>query len=217
MGNSNTKKLKRISEQTLLVTVDIGKVKHTGYYRFPDGADGKTFEFCSSRKGFEEMWQRVFDAKRSRNLTDVVVGFESTGPYAEPLLHFLRMRNARLVQVNPLHTKRLKELEGNSPNKTDQKDPKVIADIVELGHALTVIIPEGTLSGTAQVDTGQGKKHTEDEYAYESASGFGFSYFSRVHDGYERYNHKKRSVYFEKLSSASGCCGRGCRASDEDT
>src|SRR4030066_1483616 len=146
MRNSNTKKLKRISEQTLLVTVDMGKVKHTGYCRFPDGTDGKTFEFCNSRRGFEEMWQQVCRAKRFRNLTEVVVGFESTGPYAEPLLHFLRRHDVRLVQVNPLHTKRLKELQGNSPNKTDQKDPKIIADIIELGHALTVIIPEGTVA-----------------------------------------------------------------------
>jgi transposase len=146
MRNSNTKKLKRISEETLLVTVDVGKVKHTGYYRFPDGTDGKTFEFCNSRRGFEEMWQQVCRAKRFRNLTEVVVGFESTGPYAEPLLHFLRRHDVRLVQVNPLHTKRLKELQGNSPNKTDQKDPKVIADIIELGHALTVIIPEGAVA-----------------------------------------------------------------------
>lgn len=48
-----------------------------------------------------------------------------------------------MVQVNPMHTKRLKELQGNSPNKTDRKDPKVIADIITLGHALTVVIPEG--------------------------------------------------------------------------
>jgi hypothetical protein len=48
------------------------------------------------------------------------------------------------IEVNPLHTKRLKELQGNSPCKTDHKDPKVIADIIELGHALTVVIPEGT-------------------------------------------------------------------------
>lgn len=144
MRNGNTKKIKRISEETLLVTVDMGKVKHTGYYRFPDGAEGKIFEFSNSRNGFEDMWQRVCEAKKSRNLTEVVVGFEPTGPYAEPLLHFLRKRNAHLVQVNPFHTKRLKELQGNSPGKTDQKDPKVIADIIELGHALTVIIPEGT-------------------------------------------------------------------------
>jgi len=146
MRNSNTKKLKRISEQTLLVTVDIGKVKHTGYCRFPNGTEGKPFEFFNSRNGFEELWWRVCQAKRSLNLAEVVVGFESTGPYAEPLLHFLRKRDVRLVQVNPLHTKRLKELQGNSPNKTDQKDPKVIADIIELGHALTVIIPEGTVA-----------------------------------------------------------------------
>ena len=48
-----------------------------------------------------------------------------------------------MVQVNPMHTKRIKDLQGNSPNKTDEKDPKVIADIIALGHALTVVLPEG--------------------------------------------------------------------------
>lgn len=143
MRNGNTKKLKSISEGTLLVTIDIGKVKHTGYYRCSNGTEGKPFEFFNNRKGFEEFWWQICQAKRSLNLAEVVVGFESTGPYAETLLHFLRKQDVRLVQVNPLHTKRLKELQGNSPNKTDQKDPKVIADIIELGHALTVIIPEG--------------------------------------------------------------------------
>ncbi len=144
MRNGNTKKIKRISEKTLLVTVDMGKTTHTGYLRFPDGAEVKPFEFSNSRKGYEEFWWRICQAKRQLSLGEVVVGFESTGPYAEPLLHFLRKRNARLVQVNPMHTKRLKELQGNSPSKTDRKDPKVIADIIELGHSLTVIIPEGT-------------------------------------------------------------------------
>ncbi len=49
----------------------------------------------------------------------------------------------KLVQVNPMHTKRMKDLQGNSPGKTDRKDPKVIADIIGLGHALSVVIPEG--------------------------------------------------------------------------
>jgi len=31
----------------------------------------------------------------------------------------------------------------NSPLKTDRKDPRVIADIIRLGHALSVIVPEG--------------------------------------------------------------------------
>lgn len=49
----------------------------------------------------------------------------------------------KLVQINPPHTKRLKELTGNSPNKTDRKDPRVIADVISLGHALTLVVPEG--------------------------------------------------------------------------
>ena len=32
---------------------------------------------------------------------------------------------------------------GNSPNKSDQKDPRVIADIISLGHALSLVVPEG--------------------------------------------------------------------------
>jgi len=144
MGNNNTKKLKRLSEETLLVTVDIGKVKHTGYCRCPDGTEIKPFDFVNNREGFERFWQRVSEMRRRHNLHEIVVGFESTGPYAEPLLHFLKKKGAMLVQVNPFHTKRLKELQGNSPGKTDQKDPKVIADIIELGHGLSVIIPEGT-------------------------------------------------------------------------
>jgi len=143
MRNGNTKKLKRLSEKTLLATIDMGKATHTGYIRFSGGSDIKPFEFTNSKKGYEEFWWRICGARKQYNLDEVVVGFESTGPYAEPFLHFLQRRQVRLVQVNPMHTKRLKELQGNSPNKTDRKDPKVIADIIELGHSLTVIIPEG--------------------------------------------------------------------------
>lgn len=144
MEHISTKKVKRINGKTLLVTIDIGKGKHTGYCRCPDGTERKPFDFLNNSKGFEEFWQRVCEIKRAHDLEEMVVGFESTGPYAEPLLHFLKRKGVRLVQVNPFHTRKLKELQGNSPSKTDHKDPKVIADIVELGHALTVVIPEST-------------------------------------------------------------------------
>ena len=42
-----------------------------------------------------------------------------------------------------MHTKRVQEINNNSPLKTDEKDPRVIADIVRLGHALSVVVPEG--------------------------------------------------------------------------
>lgn len=143
MKKSKTKKFKVVNGRTLIVTADMGKDKHFGYWRCPDGTEVKPFAFWNNGRGFQEFWDRVSHAKKFHNLDDIVFGYESTGPYAEPLVHFLRARGVHMVQASPMHTKRLKELQGNSPNKTDQKDPKVIADIMALGHALTVVIPEG--------------------------------------------------------------------------
>ena len=132
-----------LTTQTLLATVDIGKAQNFGYYRCPDGTDVPAFRFANDGEGFKKFWQRLTHAMQQYGLTEVVVGFESTGSYAEPLMHFLRKHGARLVQVSPAHVKRVKELTDNSPNKTDEKDPKVIANIIALGGALTVVIPQG--------------------------------------------------------------------------
>lgn len=138
-----TKKLKIVNAQTLIVAIDIGKTTDTGYCRCPSGKDIKPFEFANNIEGFKKLWDRICWEKTVHHLEEVVVGFESTGAYGEPLVHYLRQKPVKLVQVNPMHTKRMKELQGNSPGKTDRKDPKVIADIIGLGHALSVVIPEG--------------------------------------------------------------------------
>lgn len=143
MKKITTKKGKGVNGRTLLVTADMGKDRHFGYWRCPDGTDVKPFAFQNNGRCFQKFWDRISHAKNLHNLEDIVFGYESTGPYADPLVHFLPARGVHMVQVSPMHTKRIKELQGNSPNKTDEKDPKVIADIIELGHALTVVIPEG--------------------------------------------------------------------------
>lgn len=144
MKKIKTKKLKTVNPRMLIASFDASKDKHTGYFRFPDGTDMKPFDFRNDSRGFDEFWSRATNAmKKSHDLEEIVVGFESTGPYAEPFVHYLQNKGARVVQVNPMHTKRLKELTGNSPSKTDYKDPKIIADIMGLGHALTVIVPSG--------------------------------------------------------------------------
>ncbi len=143
MKKIQTKKLKVVNDKTLLATVDIGKGLNMGYARCPDRSEVKPFEFTNNRAGFDSFWSHLVEARDAKELDDIVVGFESTGAYGEPLQDFLKNKPVKLVQVNPMHTKRIKELQGNSPNKTDRKDPKIIADIIELGHALTVVIPEG--------------------------------------------------------------------------
>ena len=143
MKKIEAKKVKTVNSKTLIVTVDMGKTSPVAYCRCPDRSEVKPFEFSNNRAGFTKLWQCIMKTKQAKQLEEVIVGYESTGAYGEPLIHFLKEKPVRLVQVNPLHTKRLKELQGNSPNKTDRKDPKVIADIIELGHALTVVIPVG--------------------------------------------------------------------------
>ncbi|NTW77819.1 MAG: IS110 family transposase [Syntrophaceae bacterium] len=137
------RKPKIVNSNTLLVTVDISKDKHTGYFRCPDGTEVMPFEFSNDRSGFTKLYQMIESIKYQKQLTEVILGFESTGPFAEPLVHYLKGKDVKLVQVNTAHTKKLKEVYDNSPGKTDRKDPKVIADLVELGRVLNVVIPEG--------------------------------------------------------------------------
>jgi transposase len=136
-------KQKIVNSSTLLVTVDVSKEKNTGYFRCPDGTEVMPFEFSNDFSGFSKLYLMMQEIKAQKHLSHMVFGFESTGPYAEPLVHYLKDKAVSLVQVNTVHTKRLKEVYDNSPGKTDRKDPKVIADLVELGRVLKVVIPEG--------------------------------------------------------------------------
>ena len=141
--NNKTQKVKKFNPKTLIVTVDIGKYVHYGYFRAPDGTEVKPFKFYNTRKSFDRFWHKVHRFCKSQSLKQIVIGFESSGPYAEPFFHYLQDKPADLVQINPMHTKRIKELTGNSPDKTDRKDPRVIADVIGLGHALTLVVPQG--------------------------------------------------------------------------
>jgi transposase len=137
------KRVKMVKEGTLLVTIDIGMTSNRGYCSTIDGRDIKPFKFGNTREGLDVFWSMLLTSKNRFCCSEVVVGYESTGPYAEPLVHYLMDKPVTIVQVNPMHTKRIKELNDNSPLKTDDKDPRVIADVLRLGHALSVVVPEG--------------------------------------------------------------------------
>jgi transposase len=143
VDSSKAKKGKIINEKTMIAALDIGKGAHYAYFRAPNGKDSKPFSFHNTRKGFDTFWIKLCQFKKDQGLKETVIGFESTGPYAEPLFHYLKRKPVTLVQINPMHSKRVKELTGNSPHKTDKKDPRVIADVISLGHALTLVVPEG--------------------------------------------------------------------------
>ena len=143
MRGLRTKRGDMVREGTLIATVDIGLTGNVGYGTTLEGRSTKTFKFDNTREGFEKLWGMVVASKNRFGCDEVLVGYESTGPYAEPLVHYLANKPVNLVQVNPMHTKKMKEVQDNSPLKTDDKDPWVIADIIRLGRFLTIIVPEG--------------------------------------------------------------------------
>ncbi|MBN2088623.1 IS110 family transposase [candidate division KSB1 bacterium] len=147
-----TKRRKKITDnQTLLVTLDIGKYQHYCYFRCPDGTEVKPFAVSVNQAGFNQLWQQIQTLQRTKGLSQVVLGIESTGVYGLPVLHYFKEKGVTLVQTNPKHTRKAKEIEDNSPGKTDQKDPRVIANVIELGGWMRVVIPRGVANDVRQL------------------------------------------------------------------
>ncbi len=72
-----------MKEGTLIATVDIGMTTNTGY-RTRRWQDIKPFRFENMRKEFEKFLHMIVASKNKFCCTEVMVGYESTGPYAVP-------------------------------------------------------------------------------------------------------------------------------------
>ena len=164
MKGLRTKKVNTIKEGTLIVAVDIGMVSNHGCCTTADGRSTKTFRFDNTREGLDTLWTMVLASKTRFQCNEVIIGYESTGPYGEPLIHYLKQKPVTIVQVNPLHTKRMREINDNSPLKTDRKDPRVIADVIRIGHALSVMVPEGDAAYLRRLNNAR-ERHTKERTA----------------------------------------------------
>src|SRR5512136_1550283 len=160
MKGQRAKRVRTVKEGTLIATVDIGVANNTGYCTTLDGRSTKSFRFDNTKEGFERFWYITIANKNRFGCEEVVVGYESTGPDAEPLVHYLANKRVNIVQVNPMHTKKMKEVNDNSPLKTDDKDPRVIADIIRLGRALTIVVPEGDAAYLRRLNNAR-ERHVE--------------------------------------------------------
>lgn len=70
---------------------------------------------------------------------------EPTGHYWLNLAHFLSEQQVKYGVVNPLHVKKSKELDDNSPTKNDIKDAKVIAQLAKTEDTLYLIFPRASM------------------------------------------------------------------------
>ncbi len=165
MKGLRTKRVNMIKEGALIVAIDIGMASNHGCCVAADGRSTKTFKFDNTREGLDRLWNMVLASKTRFQCNEVIIGYESTGPYGEPLVHYLKQKPATIVQVNPLHTKRMREINDNSPLKTDRKDPRVIADVIRIGHALSVVVPEGAAAYLRRINNAR-ERHINPKNAF---------------------------------------------------
>lgn len=146
--NRTNRNLNEITPNTLIVGVDIAKNTH--WARFVDyrGIElGKAVEITNALTGFTTIVSEIDRLCNSKflnlSLNKVIVGMEPTGHYWKALAQFLMKRGIRVVGVNPYHTKKSKELDDNSPTKSDKKDALTIARLVKDGRFFEPYMPEG--------------------------------------------------------------------------
>ena len=143
MRNGANERLDRITAGTLIVGVDVAKKVH--WARFVDyrGVElGKALSFQNTRAGFESIVTRITELCKRHSL-DAMIGMEPTGHYWKALANYLVEGGHCVVGVNPYHTKKAKELDDNSPTKSDKKDAITIARLVKDGRFFDPYLPQG--------------------------------------------------------------------------
>lgn len=144
MAKNVNAKIQRITEDTLIIGIDIAKRTHVARCVDWRGIElGKPLSFENTRMGLEGLERWLAELKRSHAKAAVLVGMEPTGHYWMALAQYLRQRDIPAVHVNPSHVKKSKELDDNSPTKNDVKDALTIARLVKDGRYAEPIIPVG--------------------------------------------------------------------------
>ena len=145
MNLTQNDKLNQVTADTLIVGVDIGSQIH-----FARAFDWRCFEFTkrvfrfgNTKVGFLSFLRWLEEIQKKTGMKKIIVGCEPTGCYWLTFQKFLQQHEVTLVTVNPASVKRSKELDDNSPEKSDLKDPKTIAGLVKDGRFSTSYLPTG--------------------------------------------------------------------------
>ena len=146
--NQTERNLEEITVDTLIVGIDVAKEDQWARLVNYRGVEqGKAVKFKNNRQGFELIVTRMKEMCNLKMLkqpfTRVIIGMEPTGHYWKPMANYLIEADYKVVGVNPYSTKKAKELDDNSPNKSDKKDAITIARLVKDGRFFDPYLPEG--------------------------------------------------------------------------
>ena len=144
MNNTQNQKIAQITDKTLIVGVDIGGEKHFARAILARGFEvsKKPFPFMSTEDGFDSFVSWAYNLADSHKLTKIMIAMEPTGHYWFTFAAFLKRYDVQVVLVAPQHVKHSKEMDDNTQEKDDRKDPIVIARLVPEGRYLIPYIPK---------------------------------------------------------------------------
>ena len=141
---SKNDKLSFIDDDMLILGCDIGSETH--YVRAIDTRgrelSRKALAFDNNAEGFQKAHDWAVQLAASNDKKQIVLGLEPTGHYWFCLAAWMVSNRISVVQVNPYAVKQTKELEDNSQQKDDRKDPKLIANLVKDGNYGMPYLPE---------------------------------------------------------------------------
>jgi transposase len=144
MNYTQNHKISQITPSTLIVGIDIAKDKHVARAQDDRGIEfGKRLIFENRIHGFQTLLDWVERHRKQNNKNHVIFGVEPTGHYWLNLAYFLTAKGYDFVLVNPMHVKKSKELDDNSPTKNDTKDAKVISQLIKDGRYSVPNLLEG--------------------------------------------------------------------------
>ncbi len=135
MNSMTNHKINQVTEQTLIVGIDIAKYKHYAVFTDERGRElEKAFPIKQTHEGFEQLYHAILDGMKAHGKTQILVGVEPTGHYWLNLAYFLADQGITLVVINPSHVKSAKELDDNLQTKNDKKDALTIARLMKDGR-----------------------------------------------------------------------------------
>ena len=141
---SKNDKLSFISDDMLILGCDIGSETH--YVRAIDTRgrelSKKALAFDNHAEGFQKACDWAVQLAAANDKKQIVLGLEPTGHYWFCIATWMVSNGISVVQVNPYAVKQTKELEDNSQQKDDRKDPKLIANLVKDGNYGMPYLPE---------------------------------------------------------------------------
>jgi transposase len=144
MNYTQNQKISQITPSTLIVGIDVAKEKHVARFQDDRGLEfGKRLIFENRIHGFQTLLDWVNHIQKENHKDHVIFGMEPTGHYWLNLAYFLKAKGYDVVLVNPMHVKKSKELDDNSPTKNDTKDARVIAQLMKDGRYSVPNLLEG--------------------------------------------------------------------------